>query len=182
HLVGAGVEDRLGVGDRPDPAADRERDEHVVGRAPRELDDRVALLVRCRDVQEDELVGAFGVVALGELHRVAGVAVVDEVRALDHAAGVDVEAGDHALEVHQSGTASGSSAACPSATVNRPSYKALPTITPPRFTWRSDASARRSSSAPMPPEYSQRPRTVSAMRRTSSRSGPSSIPSLSTLV
>ena len=31
-LVGAGVEHRLGVGHRADPAADRERDEHLVGR------------------------------------------------------------------------------------------------------------------------------------------------------
>ena len=101
HLVGAGVEDRLGVGDRPDPAADREWDEHVVGRAPRELDDRVALLVRRRDVEEDQLVGALGVVALGELDRIARVTQVDEVRALHDTAGIDVQAGDDALEVHR---------------------------------------------------------------------------------
>jgi hypothetical protein len=100
HLVGPGVEDGLGVADGADPAADRERDEDVVGGAPRELDDRVALLVRGRDVEEHELVGALGVVALGQLDRIAGVADVDEVRALDDAARVDVEARDHALEVH----------------------------------------------------------------------------------
>ena len=85
-LVGAGVEDRLGVGDRPDAAADRERDEDLVGGPPGELDDRVAVLVRGGDVEEDELVGALGVVAGGELDRVAGVADVDEVGALDDAA------------------------------------------------------------------------------------------------
>ena len=41
-LVGAGVEHRLGVGDAADAAADRERDEDVVGGPPCELDDRVA--------------------------------------------------------------------------------------------------------------------------------------------
>ena len=85
---------------RADAAADRERDEDVVGGAPRQLDDRVAALVGRGDVEEDELVGALGVVALGQLDRVAGVAQVDEVRALDDAAGVDVQARDHALEVH----------------------------------------------------------------------------------
>ena len=100
-LVGAGVEHRLGVVDRADAAADRERDEDVVGGAPGELDDRLAVLVRGGDVEEDELVGALGVVALGELDRVARVADVDEVGALDDPAGVDVEAGDHALERHQ---------------------------------------------------------------------------------
>ena len=310
---------------------------HVVGDAARQLDDRVALVARRGDVEEDELVGALGVVALGELDGIAGVADVDEVRALDDAAGVDVEAGDDALEVHSSrvaavlnrklslpipptwlaptptspapscdplparrrrrsaalamlglsallaaasvlwarlgdgslrttavavaattlrwalvrlvgrprraaatppaapaettarrratprrgaprgahsafracaaeppraatgrdlrgrrawprralprrararaaaphargsqrrtkpASASPSSAACPSATVNRRSYSALPTITPPRLTCRSAASAARSSSVPIPPEYMKRPRTTAAI-------------------
>ena len=41
-----------------------------------------------------ELVGALGVVALGQLDRVARVAQADEVGALDDAPGVDVQAGD----------------------------------------------------------------------------------------
>ena len=102
-LVGAGVEHRLGVGDRADAAADRERDEDVVGGPAGELDDRLAPLVRGGDVEEDELVGALGVVALGELDRVAGVAQVDEVGALDDPPGVDVEAGDDPLQRHRSG-------------------------------------------------------------------------------
>ena len=53
------------------------------------------------DVEEDELVGALGVVERGQLDRVAGVADVDEARALDDAAGVDVQAGDDALVVHR---------------------------------------------------------------------------------
>ena len=62
-LVGAGVEHRLGVGDRADPAADRERDEDVVGGAPGQVDDRLALVRGGGDVEEHELVGAVGVVA-----------------------------------------------------------------------------------------------------------------------
>ena len=58
-------------------------------------------LVRGGDVEEDELVGALGVVARGQLDRVAGVAEVDEVVPLTTRPGVDVEAGDDALEVHQ---------------------------------------------------------------------------------
>ena len=85
-LVGAGVEHRLGVLDRADAAADREGDEDVVGGAPGQLDDRLALLVRGGDVEEDQLVGALGVVALGQLDRIAGVAQADEVGALDDAA------------------------------------------------------------------------------------------------
>jgi hypothetical protein len=100
-LVGARVEHGLRVGHGADPSADRERDEDVVRGAPGQLDHGVAVLVRGRDVQEDQLVGALGVVALRELDRVARVAQVDEVRALDDPTGVDVQARDDALEVHR---------------------------------------------------------------------------------
>ena len=53
------------------------------------------------DVEEHELVGALGVVAGGQLDRVAGVAQVDEVHALDDAAVVDVEAGDDPGGAHR---------------------------------------------------------------------------------
>jgi hypothetical protein len=99
-LVGARVQHGLRVLDRADPSADRERDEDVVGRAAGELDDRVAALVRGGDVEEDQLVGTLRVVALGELHRVAGVTDVDEVRALDDATVVDVQTGNDPLQDH----------------------------------------------------------------------------------
>ena len=90
--------------------------------APGELDDRLAPLVRRGDVEEDELVRAGGVVALGQLHGVARVAQVDEVRALDDAPAVDVQARDDPLEVHGPSVARGySSARCASRTVKRPS-------------------------------------------------------------
>src|SRR5690606_41975540 len=50
----------------------------------------------CRDVEERDLVRAGGVVAARELDRVARVAQVGEVDALDDATGVDVEARDDA--------------------------------------------------------------------------------------
>ena len=49
-----------------------------------------------RDVEEGQLVGALGVVGPGQLDRVAGVAELLEVDALDHPAAVDVEARDDA--------------------------------------------------------------------------------------
>ncbi len=127
-LVRAGVEHRLRVLQRTDAAADRERHEDVVGRAARERDHRLAPLVRRGDVEEDELVGAFAVVVGRELDGVARVLDVHEFDALDDAAGVDVEAGDDALEMHAAhrigcarGAACYSSAARPSANVKRPS-------------------------------------------------------------
>ena len=90
----------MGVGDGADAAADGERDEHLVGGAARELGDRVALLVRGGDVEEHDLIGALAVVVRCQLDRVAGVADVEEFDALDDAPAIDVQAGDHALEMH----------------------------------------------------------------------------------
>jgi hypothetical protein len=60
------------------------------------------------DVEERELVGAGLVVAPGDLHRVAGIAQLDEVHPLHDAPGVHVEAGDDALgEAHYAGPAAG---------------------------------------------------------------------------
>ena len=68
--------------------------DHVVEQAAR-LDARA-------DVEERELVGALLVVAARDLDRIAGVAQVDEVDALDDPALGDVEAGNDALGEHLS--------------------------------------------------------------------------------
>ena len=58
------------------------------------MQDQVAPVAGRGDVEEGQLVGALLVVAGGDLDRIAGVAQLDEVDALDDAAGGDVEAGD----------------------------------------------------------------------------------------
>ena len=65
---------RVGVGDRADPAADRERDRQLLRDAPHDADERLALLERRLDVEEDELVRAAIGVGGAELDRVADVA------------------------------------------------------------------------------------------------------------
>ena len=94
HLVGARAQQPVDVLHRAHAPADRERDEDLLGRAAHHVVRRVAVATAGRDVQERQLVGALGVIARGELHRVAGVAQVLEVDALDDAARVDVQAGD----------------------------------------------------------------------------------------
>ena len=71
---------------------------------------RVTRVRRRGDVEEDELVRAFGVVAGGQLDGIARVDQVHEVDALDDASRVDVEARDHPHGAH---------AATASSTVNR---------------------------------------------------------------
>ena len=64
----------VGVRDRADAAADRERDRELLGHAPDDADERLALLERRLHVEEDELVGAAIRVRRAELDRVADVA------------------------------------------------------------------------------------------------------------
>src|SRR5207302_4284662 len=85
-----------------DPAADRERDLQLLGRALDQLEQRPAPFERRRDVEEDELVRAQVGIARRELDRVAHVAKLLEADALHDAAVRDVEAGDHAALDHAS--------------------------------------------------------------------------------
>ena len=90
--------------------------------AARQRGHRLALLVRGRDVEEHDLVGALVLVAHRQLHRVPGVADVHELHALDHAALVHVEAGDHA---RAAASAASSSTAWPSADGEAPLVQRL---------------------------------------------------------
>ena len=101
HLVGAGQHQRADVLDGAHAAADRHRHEADLGGARDDVEDRAAVLVAGGDVEEAELVGAGGVIGPRRLDRIAGVAQVDEVHALDDAAVLDVEAGDDADLQHQ---------------------------------------------------------------------------------
>ena len=74
--------------------------------------------------RKTQFVGAFGVVAGGEFDRVAGVAQTDEVDPLDDAPAGHIEARDDASDPHRCSTLKAS------ATVNRPSYNALPVMMP----------------------------------------------------
>jgi hypothetical protein len=102
HLVGARREQRVGVGDRPDAAPHRERDRELLGDPADDADERVALLERRLDVEEDELVGAPVGVGGAALDRVADVAQLLELDALDDPPAGDVEARDQARERNRS--------------------------------------------------------------------------------
>ena len=100
-LVGAGAQHVAHLVDGPDAAADGQRDERPPRRPLDDVEERAAALGRGGDVEEDELVGALGRVALGELGRIALVDEVDEAGALDDPAVGDVEARDDPAAEHQ---------------------------------------------------------------------------------
>ena len=106
-LVGAGEQQVADVVERAHAAADRQRHEADFGGAAHDVDQRAAVLVAGGDVEEAQFVGAGLVVGDGAFDRIAGVAQVDEIDALDDAAVLDVEAGDDAGLKHIGGVREG---------------------------------------------------------------------------
>ena len=101
NLVGPGKHQRAHVLDAAHAAADGDRHEADLRRARDDVEDRAAVFVAGRDVEEAKLVGSGGVIGARRLDRVAGIGEVEEADPLHHAAVLDVEAGDDAdLEGH----------------------------------------------------------------------------------
>ena len=90
--------------DRAHAAADGERHEAGLGRAPHHIQQDAARLVAGRDVEKAEFVGAGGVIGLGGFDRIARIHQIDELHALDDAAVLDVEARNEADFKHRSGS------------------------------------------------------------------------------
>src|SRR5882724_12158476 len=100
-LVGAGAKQHLDIVDRAHPAADRQRHEARLRRTPDDVEYGAAIFMRGGNVEKTKLVGAGRVVGDRRLDGIAGVAQIDEVDALDHAAVLDIETGDHANLEHE---------------------------------------------------------------------------------
>ena len=143
-----------------------------------------ALIGGGRDVEQHDLIGAGGVVASGQLNRIAGITQIEKPDAFDDAAPIDVEAGDDALVVHglRRPTRSAVERRLPLADLKAPFVQRLADD----HAGQVDLAQRRQG-----PEIGQRgnaPRVDerararrAATRSTSSRSGPLSIPSRSML-
>ena len=100
-FVGAGADDGARIVERANAAACGERNGEFGGDATNGFEKRGAAVAGGRDVEDDEFVGAFGVVARGERDGIAGIAEADEVDAFDDASAVGVEAGNDAVgEAH----------------------------------------------------------------------------------
>ena len=99
-LVGAGVHDGRGVGLGPDAAADGERNEELRRDGADRLEQRAPAFERGGDVEQDELVDAFDVVAPRQRGRVAGARQSFELHALDDRAVANIQAGDDAFRQH----------------------------------------------------------------------------------
>ncbi len=106
-LVRPGIEKVADMADMTHATAHCQRDEDLAGHALHRFIGGIPALVTGGDVQKGDLVGAGLVVAPGDLDRVPGIADLDEVHPLHHAALVHVQAGNDAVcEAHEEVTES----------------------------------------------------------------------------
>ena len=96
-LVSTGIEQITDIFQSPYAAAHGERNKHLAGDPLHDVQGGVTLLVAGSDIQKGNFVSAGVVVALGNLHRVTGIADVHELHALDHPAGVHIETRNNAF-------------------------------------------------------------------------------------
>ena len=89
-LVGPCSKQRPAVRDRADTAADGEGNEDLLRGTFHDVQHGGAIVRRSGDVEQHELVGALGVVAGGQFHRIAGVTKPLELDALDDPSAIDV--------------------------------------------------------------------------------------------
>src|SRR6185503_18222955 len=105
-LVGARRQQRADVVDVRDAAADRQRNENLIGHGFDHVVEEGPRFDARLDIEKRELVGALLVVAPRDLDRIPGIAQIDEVDTLDDAALGDVQTGNDALgEAHGFGFA-----------------------------------------------------------------------------
>ena len=99
-FVGARLQESPDIVQAADPPAHGQRHEADLGRPPDHVPEDLALFVAGGDVEKNQLIGSLGVIPRSDLHRIAGVTEVEEVRSLDHPAMVDVKARDDPLGQH----------------------------------------------------------------------------------
>jgi len=99
-FVATGVEESADVFESTDATADGQGHEDDFGGALDDIEDDISLLVAGGDVEEDEFVGSFLLVAGGDFDGVSGIAEVEEIGPFDNPSGVDVEAGDDPFGKH----------------------------------------------------------------------------------
>src|SRR5690606_2687272 len=94
HLVGPGVEHGANVFNFANTAAHGERNKHLGGNLLNRVHRGIAALVAGGNIQKGNLVGTGLVIALGNFHRVAGIADIHKLHAVHDAAIVYVQTGD----------------------------------------------------------------------------------------
>src|SRR4051812_21272779 len=103
NFVGTSQQQLANVFDRADASAHRKRHEDLLCGAANDFKHDVAAFMTGGNVEKDELVGAFLLIASSDLDGIARIAKVHEVCALHHASTVDIETWNHTFSEHYGG-------------------------------------------------------------------------------
>ena len=96
HFIRAGQEHLAAFIHSPNAAAGGERDIQLLGYAADGIEKRGASFERRADIEHDELIRAFAIVASSQIGRIAHIAQALELDAFHDAAAIDIEAGNDA--------------------------------------------------------------------------------------
>ena len=99
-FIATGLQQIPDVVDGTDPASDGQRHEDLVGSSTDHIDHDGALFMACGDIEEDQFVGSFELVASGDFDRVPCIAELDEVGPFDDATGMNIQTGYNAFGEH----------------------------------------------------------------------------------
>lgn len=90
-FVGAGIKQTPNIGNATDTSTNGQRNEHLRGTGLDDIEDDVALIARCSNVEKSDLVGPLLIVATGDLDRIASIPKIDKIGALDDPPSGDVK-------------------------------------------------------------------------------------------
>ena len=97
HLIRTRIQHSTDIGKFANATAHSERYKHLTGHLIDNVYHGLALFVAGRDIQEGQFIGTFGIVAASNLHRITGIADIDELHAFDNATVVNIEAWNDAF-------------------------------------------------------------------------------------
>ena len=100
-LVCAGIQQVAHVLYFAHPAANSERNEHLLGHLLDDAKDDAAVVRTGGDIKESQFVRALLVVTARDLHRITGIAQLDETHAFNDAPCGDIETGNNAFSQHE---------------------------------------------------------------------------------
>ncbi len=112
-LVSACIEQTTYIVDRAHAAAHCQWNEYLGCHSFDNMQNQIAAVGGCRDIEKSDFVRTLLIVAARDFHRVASIAQLNEVYALDHATRGHVEAGDNTF-----GQCHGYSSGCSSKPLN----------------------------------------------------------------
>ena len=101
YLVATRLQQRADIVESADAAANSQRHEDHFRGPPDDVQQNLSLFMTGGDVEENEFVGPFLFIAGGNLHGVAGVAQIQEIRPFDDSSAMNVKTGDNTFGQHK---------------------------------------------------------------------------------